>query len=340
MNPQTIIGYTAKAKGQALEPVAYPAPVLKEHEVRVAISHCGLCYTDIQAIEDFYEITDYPFVPGHEVVGHVCEVGKSVMELREGDRVGIGWQGRACGQCEWCASGEANLCLDVLKNASWTPYGGFSSSIAVDAGFAYPLPPKIPSETAAVLMCAGISVFAPLHQNYTHPSQRIGIIGIGGLGHLAIQYAKAMGYEVTAISSSPGKKEEAIGFGADQFILASDRPALRKAANYFDVLLSTAHAGVDWEAMHGTLKRKGKLLIAGFSEMSFKPIDLVAHQLTMTGSFLGTQDEMRAMLAFSEIHAIHPLIEVLPMTQINAAIEKLIEGKVRYRVVLVNDLGV
>ena len=340
MNPQTIIGYTAKAKGQALEPLTYPAPQLKDHEVRVAISHCGLCYTDIQAIEDFYEITDYPFVPGHEVVGHVCEVGKSVMELREGDRVGIGWQGRACGQCEWCASGEVNLCQEVVKNASWTPYGGFSTSIKVDAGFAYPLPPKIPSETAAVLMCAGISVFAPLHQNYTHPAQRIGIIGIGGLGHLAIQYAKAMGYEVTAISSSPGKKEEALGFGANHFIWASDRAELRKAAYYFDVLLCTAHAGVDWEAMHAILKKKGKLLLAGFSEMSFKPIDLVAHQLTMTGSFLGTQDEMREMLAFSELQNIRPLIELLPMSQINPAINKLKAGKVRYRMVLENDFVV
>lgn len=337
MNSSTITGYGALGIGQPLVPFTYAKPDLGDHEVRVATTHCGLCYTDIQAIDDYYHITKFPFVPGHEIVGHVTEVGKSVSELKEGDRVGIGWQGRACMKCEWCLRGEVNLCLDIVKDASWKPYGGFSSSIAVDTGFAYPLPDGMPSEVAAVLMCAGITVFKPLQSFSSTPSLRIGIIGVGGLGHLAIQFARAFGYEVTAISSSPDKKAEALGLGADYFLLSGDKNAMDNAEYYFDLLLCTAHAGTDWDNMMDTLKKKGNLIMAGFPEMTFRPIDLVAHELSITGTFLGTPGEMREMLSFAQKHAIRPMIELMPMTQINAAIEKLKENKVRYRIVLVND---
>ena len=337
MNPSTIMGYAALATRRPLEPFTYAKPELGDHEVRVAITHCGLCYTDIQAIIDFYHISKFPFVPGHEIVGHVSEVGKTVSELKEGDRVGIGWQGRACMRCEWCLRGEVNLCQDIVRTATWTPYGGFSSSIAVDASFAYHLPVGMPSEVAAVLMCAGITVFTPLRAYSCSPSLRIGIIGVGGLGHLATQYAKAFGYEVIAISSSPGKKEEALALGADHFILASDEDAMRKVEYYFDLLLCTAHGGVDWESMLEILKKKGKLILVGFPEITLRPIDLVAHQLSISGSFLGTPEGMREMLLFSQTHAIQPMIELMPMAQVNTAIERLKENKARYRIVLVND---
>jgi len=338
MNPLTITGYAALATGKPLELFTYAEPELGNQEVRVAITHCGLCSTDIQAIDDFYHITKFPFVPGHEIVGHISEVGKTVSELKEGDRVGIGWQGHACMKCEWCLRGEVNLCQDIVRMATWTPYGGFSSSIAVDAGFAYKLPDSMPSEEAAVLMCAGITVFMPLWSYYSTPSLRIGIIGVGGLGHLAIQYAKAFGYEVTAISSSPSKKEQAIALGADQFIVATDEDALRKVEYYFDLLLCTAHGGVDWESMLEILKKKGKLILVGFPEMTLRPIDLVAHQLSICGSFLGTQAGMREMLSFSQTHGIRPMIELMPMSLINTAIKRLKENKARYRIVLINDL--
>lgn len=337
MDKFLVKGYAASKKGQALKAFNYPMPELGEHEVRVSTSHCGLCYTDIQAIDDFYRITNYPFVPGHEIVGYISEIGKSVKGLKEGDRVGIGWQGRACMHCEWCLRGEANMCQEIVDDASWTPYGGFSTSIAVDSGFAYLLPEGMPSEDGAVFMCAGITVFTPLRSHYSTPGLRIGIIGVGGLGHLAIQYAKALGYEVTAISSSPAKKTEALALGADYFIQVNDGNAIRKAAYYFDLLLCTAHAGIDWEDVLGMLKRKGKLILVGFQDMRFRPIDLIAHQLSIYGSFLGTQQDMKEMLAFSSAHSIHPMIELLPMRQINAAIARLKENKVRYRMVLFNE---
>jgi uncharacterized zinc-type alcohol dehydrogenase-like protein len=337
MNPSTIMGYAALATGQPLELFTYTLPKLEDYEVRVAITHCGLCFTDIQAIDDFYHITKFPFVPGHEIVGYVSEVGKTVSELKEGDRVGIGWQGRACMKCEWCLRGEVNLCQDIVRTAAWTPYGGFSSSIAVNSGFAYRLPNGMPSEVAAVLMCAGITVFTPLRTYSCSPSVRIGIIGVGGLGHLAIQFAKAFGYEVTAISSSPGKKEEALALGADQFIVAGDEGAMRKVEYYFDLLLCTAHGEIDWESMLEILKKKGKLILVGFPEMTLRPIDLVAHQLSISGSFLGTPGDMREMLFFAQTHDIQPMIELMPMARINKAIERLKENKARYRIVLVND---
>jgi len=233
--------------------------------------------------------------------------------------------------------GEVNLCQDIVRTAAWTPYGGFSSSIAVNSGFAYRLPNGMPSEVAAVLMCAGITVFTPLRTYSCSPSVRIGIIGVGGLGHLAIQFAKAFGYEVTAISSSPGKKEEALALGADQFIVAGDEGAMRKVEYYFDLLLCTAHGEIDWESMLEILKKKGKLILVGFPEMTLRPIDLVAHQLSISGSFLGTPGDMREMLFFAQTHDIQPMIELMPMARINKAIERLKENKARYRIVLVND---
>ena len=336
MDPSIVTGYASAGIGQSLEPISYVKPELGEHDVRIAITHCGLCHTDIQAIDDFYHITKFPFVPGHEIVGLVSEVGKTVTELLEGERVGVGWQGRACGECEWCKRGEVNMCLKIVSDASWKPYGGFSTSITVDAGFAYPIPEGMPSETAAVLMCAGITVFKPLRANASTPGLRIGILGVGGLGHLAIQFAIALGYEVTAISSSPSKEMQALGLGAHRFLFRGDKNAMDEAEYYFDLLLCTAHAGSDWDAMMDTLKKKGKLILAGFPEMDFRPIDLVAHELSITGTFLGTPDEMREMLRFAQAHAIRPMVELMPMAEINAAIERLKENKVRYRIVLVN----
>ena len=337
MNSSTIMGYAALAKGQPLETFAYAKTALGDHEVRVAITHCGLCFSDVQAIDDFYHITEFPFVPGHEIVGTISEVGKAVTQLKKGDRVGIGWQGRACMKCEWCLRGEVNLCQDIVHTASWTPYGGFSSSIAVDENFAYKLPEGMLSEVAAVLMCAGITVFTPLRSYSSTPSLRIGIVGVGGLGHLAIQFAKALGYKVAAISSSPDKKKEALALGADQFIVAHDQDAMQKVAYYFDLLLGTAHGGVDWDNVLGILKKKGKLILVGFPEMTFRPIDLVAHQLSISGSFLGTPADMREMLSFAQTYNIQPMIELMPMAQINPAIERLKKNRARYRIVLVND---
>jgi uncharacterized zinc-type alcohol dehydrogenase-like protein len=337
MSQSSVFGYAAKAVGGPLEPFVYEAPLLGDHDVRVSITHCGVCYSDIHAIDDRYGLFAFPFVPGHEVVGNVSEVGHAVSELGIGDRVGIGWQGRSCMQCEWCLQGEEHLCLDIVEAGTWTPYGGFSSSVAVDSRFAYRLPEPMPSEVAAVLMCAGIAVYSPLRAYAEGSSSRVGVVGVGGLGHLAIQFAHAFGCEVTAISSSPEKEEEARSLGADHFIVSADKTAMRQAMLTLDLLLCSVHSGVDWDYLLATLKKRGRLILLGFPELSLDSINLVARELSVTGSFLGNRSRMREMLAFAQEHGITPQVESMPMSQVNEAIRCVRENRARYRIVLVND---
>lgn len=337
MSSQTILGYAAKAAGKPLEPFEYEPPKIGENDVRVSISHCGVCHTDIRAIDDYYDITTYPFVPGHEIVGTVSEVGGAVSDLKHGDRVGIGWEGRSCGHCEWCLKGMEQLCMDIVDSGTWVPYGGFSSSVIADYRFTYPLPDTMPSETAAVLMCAGITVFSPLRLYFTQPRQKIAIVGVGGLGHLALQFARALDYEVVAISSSPDKKEKALAFGAKNFIVSTDKSSMRQVNYGFDMLLCTANDGINWEALLRTLKKKGKLVLLGFPDVSFNSTDLVAHEISLIGSFLGNRAMMKEMLSFAQVHTITPMLEMMPMSQVNEALQRVRENKARYRIVLVND---
>ena len=335
MRNSTILGYAAKAIGQSLEPFTYESPKLGAHDVRVDVTHCGVCHTDIHAIDDYYGITTYPFVPGHEIVGYVSEVGREAYELKKGDRVGIGWQGRSCMKCEWCLKGEEQLCIDIADSGTWVPYGGFSSSVVVDSRFAYQLPVAISSELAAVLMCAGVTVFSPLRR-YAAESLKIGVIGVGGLGHLAVQFAHALGYDVTAISSSAEKKDQALAFGADAFINSTDKAQLKQAEYGFDLLLCTANSQLDWERLLTILKKNARLILVGFPDVAFNSTDLVAHQLSIAGSFLGNRATMREMLQFAQKHNIKPMVELMPVTKVNEAIQRVKENKARYRIVLVN----
>lgn len=328
-----VTGWAAHAQGQALEPFTYVAPELGAHDVRVAVSHCGLCFTDVQAIDDFYRITSFPFVPGHEIVGHVEACGPAVTALREGDRVGIGWQGRSCGRCRWCTEGEVQLCYDIAEMGTWERHGGFAESVTVDADFAYPLPTGMPSDVAAVLMCAGVSVFSPLLA-YAGPGVRLGIYGLGGLGHLAIQFGHALGYEVTAFSSSPAKEDEAKALGADHFVATGDRARLAPLDFEFDLVLCTAHGDLDWEKVIDLLEKRGRLVLVGFPKSTLDPVDLVAHEVSITGSFLGNHATMRDMLTLAQANDITPSIERLPMGQVNEAISRLKANQVRYRMVL------
>ncbi|HWR64827.1 MAG TPA: NAD(P)-dependent alcohol dehydrogenase [Bellilinea sp.] len=335
MSTSTVLGYAARSVGTLLEPIVYDSPELGEMDVRVAITHCGVCYTDIHAIEDYYGITKYPFVPGHEIVGSVTELGNSVTTLKVGDRVGIGWQGRSCGHCEWCRQGEVQLCQDIADASSMEPYGGFATSITIDSRFAYRLPDRLPSEYAAVLMCAGLSVFNPLRKYALTIPQKLGIVGMGGLGHLAIQFAHHLNYEVTVISTCPDKKAEALAFGADDFIL-NEHSSLKRIDYGLDLLLVTSHGAIQTELLMMTLRKNGVFVLVGFPDLKFNSTDLVAHQLSITGAFLGNQATMREMLAFADSNAIRPSIEVMPMSKVGEALIRVRENKARYRIVLTN----
>jgi len=330
-------GWAAMAEGQHLEPLEYPPPNLGPMDVRVAISHCGLCFTDIHAIDDFYGITESPFVPGHEIVGRIEACGSDVSGLSVGDRVGIGWQGRSCGRCRWCVRGEEQLCLDIGNASTCERHGGFADAVTVDSRFAYRLSDGMAPEVAAVLMCAGVAVFTPLHRNAVREGGHVAIYGVGGLGHLAIQFAHALGYRVTALSSSAGKKHEALELGADEFVALGARRRLRPYDYAFDLLLCTAHGDIDWDELSNAMDKRGRIVLVGFPSVSFNPTDLVVHELSITGSLLGNHATVREMLRFAEEHGIRPRVEQLPMRQVNEAIARLKEGRVRYRIVLGND---
>jgi uncharacterized zinc-type alcohol dehydrogenase-like protein len=330
----TVAGWAALSKGSLLEPLTYPVSELGSSDVRVEVSHCGLCYTDVQAIDDFYGITTYPFVPGHEIVGSVVAIGEQVSGLGLGDRVGIGWQGRSCGRCEWCVRGEDQLCRDIADAGTWERHGGFAESVTVDSRFAYRLPTALSSENAAVLMCAGASVYAPLQRYAAEAHGKVAIYGVGGLGHLAIQFAHALGLEVTAFSGSPSKKQDALALGADRFVVTGDRARMRPFDYGFDVVLCTAHGAFDWEELMDIVVKRGRLIVVGFPAMSLDPTDLVAHELSIMGSFLGNRETVREMLSFAAEHDIAPRIERLAMSLVNEAITRLKANRVRYRMVL------
>jgi uncharacterized zinc-type alcohol dehydrogenase-like protein len=324
--------------GETLEPFTYHPPKLGENDVRVAVTHCGVCHTDIQAIDDYYGITSFPFVPGHEIVGFVSEVGREVSSLKEGDRVGIGWQARSCGKCEWCLKGETQLCMQIEDTTVMVPYGGFSSSVVAYHQFVYPLPWSMPAENAAVLMCAGVTVYSALRTYVTSPDLKVAILGVGGPGHLAIQFAHAFGCEVTAMSSSPDKKEQALGFGADHFINSNDEDSMRQVDYGYDVLICTANNGINWSTLLMSLKKRGRLVLLGFPDIELNSTNLVAHELSISGSLIGNPPMMRAMLSFAQEHGVKPMVELMPMSQVNAALRKVKENKARYRIVLVNEI--
>ncbi len=213
-----VLSYAAMKEKSPLEKFEYEKPELKENEVEVKITHCGICHSDIHLIDNDWGISKYPLIPGHEIIGIVENIGKNVKHLSKGMRVGIGWQADSCGYCEYCLTGREQLCIKHQPTCVGRP-GGFAKSIIVNSKFAIPLPEELESSTSAPLLCAGITVYNPLRNYNVKPHMKVGIIGIGGLGHLAIQFAKAFGCEVIAFSSSKDKEYEAKQLGAHQFVV-------------------------------------------------------------------------------------------------------------------------
>ena len=329
--------YAAMGEKQPLEKFEYEAPELGDLDVQVSITHCGICYSDVHFIDNDTGFTTYPFVPGHEIVGNVSALGSKVTVLKEGDRVGIGWQARSCGECEWCIRGEENLCPEIFQSATWTPYGGFATAIIVNSRFAFPLPEKLEPENVGPLMCGGITVYSPLRDHDIKPSMKVGVVGIGGLGHLALQFASAWGCEVTAFSSTSAKEEEARALGATNFINSNDTAQLQHAARSLDFILSVGH-DLDWNAYLGTLRPKGKLCIIGIpaNPINIEPFQLMFGQMSVCGSLIGGRSAIREMLEFAAHHNIKAKTEVMQMSEVNEAIAKLKDNRVRYRIVLKN----
>jgi uncharacterized zinc-type alcohol dehydrogenase-like protein len=332
-----IQAYAAHEPNGKLESFQYELGDLKPDEVEIDVEYCGICHSDLSMLKNEWGLTRYPFVPGHEIIGKVAAIGSMVNHLKVGQYVGLGWRARSCLVCDQCLSGHHNRCLkgeDVII----ARHGGYADKVRCQALFAFPLPKKINIKTAGPLFCGGITVFNPIIQNNIKPTDHVAVVGIGGLGHMAIKFINAWGCEVTAISTNPAKEREAQEFGADHFLNSKDPDALKAYTNDFDMVLVTANVDLDWDSYIGTLRPGGKLHIVGAaSQVKATVFPLISGEKSIGASPGGSPAEILKMLDFCSRHAIEPVIEEFPISHVNDAMAHLESGKARYRIVLRND---
>ncbi|MBF0501428.1 MAG: NAD(P)-dependent alcohol dehydrogenase [Candidatus Riflebacteria bacterium] len=324
--------YEAKGKLRSFE---YDPGPLGNNEVEIDITHCGICHSDLSMIDNEWGITQYPLVAGHEVVGTISSAGENVSHLKIGDFVGLGWHSCYCMTCGTCLAGDHNLCSSAQPTIV-AHHGGFANKVRAGAASVVKLPDSIDKETAGPLFCGGITVFNPLIQFDIKPTDKVGVIGIGGLGHIALQFLNAWGCEVTAFTSSERKKTEALELGAHRALNSRDPSEIKTASEQLDLIISTVYVKLDWNAYIMTLRPKGRLHFVG---ATLDPIDvgvfpLIRGQHSISGSTVGSPENIAIMLDFAVRHNIKPVIEKYSFDNINEAIERLRNGHVHYRIVL------
>jgi uncharacterized zinc-type alcohol dehydrogenase-like protein len=325
----------ALSKGASLEPFSYEPAPLGPHDVELDVTHCGLCHSDIHLIDDAWNRAKFPQVPGHEIVGKVAAVGGAITTLAIGQRVGVGWQRSACLSCDLCVGGDENLCRQQQATCMGH-HGGLADKLRIDGRFTFALPDEMESAVAAPLLCGGATVYAPLRRFGVTAATSVAVIGIGGLGHMALMMLRAFGCEATAFSTSPNKRDEALAMGATDFAPSTDPKELRKHFGRFDLILSTVHAKLDWTTYLQTLRPNGTLCLLGMPPgvIQVPPALLVTGHRSITGSDIASRATIREMLRFTARHRIAPLLERMPMSEANAALTRLRANQVRYRVVL------
>jgi uncharacterized zinc-type alcohol dehydrogenase-like protein len=334
---EQIQGLAAHAAGAELLPFRYAPGKLGPQEVEIGITHCGICHSDLHLISNDWGISQYPFIPGHEIVGAITAVGPEVRSLEVGQRVGLGWQSNSCGACEWCIRGMENLCPSAEATCVHR-HGGYADRVRANARFVIPIPDALESAHAAPLLCGGITVYNPLRTHGINPSSRVGVVGIGGLGHIAIQFARVFGAEVTAFSSSAGKEEEVRALGAHNFVNTRESKALKEVIGTQDFILSTVNVDQDWGVLIQALRPTGTLCFVGVppSAVSVNAFPLISGLRSISGNPTGSPYRLREMLDVAARHGVKAQIESFPMAKANEAIEKVKKNKVRYRAVLAN----
>ena len=310
---------------------------LGDEEVEIAVEHCGLCHSDLSVLNNDWGISQYPAVLGHEVVGRVTALGRGAKGIAVGQRVGVGWMAVSCMHCRQCMSGSHHLCPQVQLTVVGHR-GGFASHVRAHWAWTIRLPEKLDAADAGPLLCAGVTVFAPLAM-YAKPSDRVGVVGIGGLGHLALKFAAAYGCDVTAFTSSEGKFDEARGFGAHHVVSSRDSAAIQNLRGNFDLLVSTVNVPLDWDALIGTLAPNGRLHLVGAvpDPIPVSAFALIGQQRSVSGSPTASPVRIRTMLDFAARHNVAPQTEHFPMSAINEAVARLESGRARYRIVLDTD---
>lgn len=329
--------YAARVPRGPLEPFEFDPGPLGPEQVEIAVSHCGICHSDLSMIDNEWGQSVYPLVPGHEVVGTVTATGPQTKGLKIGQRAGLGWYSGSCMHCRQCLSGNQNLC----PNAEGTivhRHGGFADRVRAHWAWVTPLPDKFSAVNAGPLFCGGTTVFNAITSSGVRPTDRAGVIGIGGLGHMAVQFLNQWGCEVYAFTSNDSKRDEAKQLGAHHVINSRDTAAMKRIKGSLDFIISTVNVPLDWPALIDVLAPKGRLHLVG---AVLKPIPvsvpaLLSGQKSVAGSPVGSPATTAAMLDFCALHDIAPIIEVFPMALVNDALEHLRAGKARYRIVLEN----
>lgn len=329
--------------GNALTPWEFDRREVGSNEINIEIEFAGICHSDIHQAREEWGKAQFPMVPGHEIVGRVSEVGSAVTSFKVGDIAGIGCYVDSCGECEYCVIGESHWCL---KSPVWTynsaeysgepTYGGYSQSIVVKADHAVRVPENLDRAGVAPLLCAGITTYSPLKHWGAGPGKKVGVIGLGGLGHMAVKLALALGAEVTVLSHSENKRDDALTMGANNFVNSSDRNSLRELKNTFDLIINTVSADLDLAIYLETLRMHGSLVVVGIPEKPYaiSPNNLLGRQRSLAGSSIGSIKETQEMLDFCGQHNITSDVEVIAADYINEAYERVVNSDVKYRFVI------
>ena len=336
----TVKAWAALSPSTKLEPFTYELSSLGPEEVEIRVDHCGICHTDLSFLHNEWGTIQFPLVAGHEIVGTVVALGEVARTkgLHTGQTVGLGWNKESCGHCGPCLEGNQNLCVN-LKATIMGNHGGFASHVKAHWIWTVPIPENLDAADAGPLMCAGITVFGPLMQFGVKPTDRIGIFGIGGLGHLAVQFAHAWGAEVTAFSNSAHKTEDILKLGADQVVSSRDNSEWDALKGKFDLILVTVAVPLEWDKIIAMLGPKGRLHFLGivYEPVPVSVLQLLLSLASVSASPGGTRSEISKMLEFAARHNIGPIVEHRPMSGINEAIAYVESGKANYRVVLDAD---
>ncbi|VAW87191.1 Alcohol dehydrogenase [hydrothermal vent metagenome] len=318
-----------------LQPFAYDPGHLKSHQVEIDVHYCGICHSDLSVIDNEWGNTQYPVVPGHEVVGRITKVGKHIENLLIGQTVGLGWHSGYCDECSSCHAGDQNLCANAQATIIGR-HGGFADKVYASANSVVVIPDGIDLESAGPLFCGGVTVFNPLLQYDIKPTDKVAVIGIGGLGHMALQFINAWGCEVTAFTSSEEKKEEALNLGAHHVLNTCNPKEIESVAGCFDLIISTVNITLDWDLYLSALGPRGRLHFVGvvIDPLDLNVFSLIMGQRSVSGSPSGSPATIANMLEFANRHNIKPVIEKFSFGEINEAISKLRSGQAHYRIVL------
>ena len=336
--------YAAMSSNTPLEAYNFERRAVGPDDVQIDILFCGVCHSDLHQVKNEWGGSQYPMVPGHEIVGKVLSVGANVTKFKVGDLAGVGVMVDSCKTCKTCTQDLEQYCEEGFvgtynnkeRNSNKITMGGYSTKIVVDEYYTFKIAPTLPLAAVAPLLCAGITTYSPLVYAGVKKGMKVAVVGLGGLGHMGVKFAVSFGAEVTVISTSPSKEADAKKLGATHFLVSTDKEAMSKYNNYFDVILDAISANHDYTTYLNLLGIDGKLMVVGLPIESPKvqPFSLVTNRRSVIGSCIGGMKETQEMLDYCAEHNIVSEIEVIPMQKINVAYDRMLKGDVKYRFVI------